>query len=101
MTVIRYSLLRTMLLFACMLAIYLLGVRDPVLLIALTGVSSIALSYFLLKGPREQMARQIAERAGRRLPNPPADHVDRVDRVRQFDKDADIEDREDDARRDP
>lgn len=85
----RYSLLRTLLLFGCMLALYLLGVRDPVLLIALTGVSSIALSYFVLKGPREQMARSLAERAGRRVQHQPMD---------EFDQDAVAEDREDDTR---
>ena len=96
MTILRYSLLRTMLLFACLLVLYLLGARG-VLLIALTAVSSIALSYFLLKGPREQMARQVAERAGRRLQHPPDGRASGGSR---FDEDAGVEDREDDARRD-
>jgi len=91
-TVLRYTLLRTMLLFGCMLALYLLGVHDPVLLIALTGVSSIVLSYFVLKGPREAMARTVAERASRRLNDEPVD---------AYEQDAEVEDREDDARRDP
>ena len=92
MNLLRYSLLRIMLLFACLLTLYLLGARG-VLLIALTAVSSIALSYFLLKGPREQMAQEVAERVGRRLPDP--------ERGNAFDEDANVEDREDDARRDP
>lgn len=90
MTVLRYSLLRIMVLFACMLVLWLVGVRDPVLLIALTGVTSIVLSYFVLKGPREAMAQTVAERAGRRLAQP-APH----------DPDADAEDTEADLRPPP
>ena len=96
MTLLRYSLLRTMLLFGCLLVLYLLGARG-VLLIALTMFSSIALSYFLLKGPREQLARQVADRVGRRLP----ERGDQSGRGNAFDEDANVEDREDDARRDP
>ncbi len=90
MTFLRYQLLRTMLLFGCMLTLWLVGVKDPAWLIGLTGVTSIALSYVLLKGPREEMTRLMAERAGRRLRHEPVDDHER---------DADIEDREDDARR--
>ena len=91
MTVLRYALLRTMVLFGCLLALYLLGVRNPVELIALTGVTSIALSYVLLRGPREAMARTVAERAARRLRDP-------ADARGQ---DELTEDRDDDARRAP
>lgn len=87
---LRYSLLRTMLLFGCMLALYLVGVHDPVLLIALTAVTSIVLSYFVLKGPREAMARTVAERAALRLQHQPVD---------SFDEDAAVEDLEDEQRR--
>ena len=89
---LRYSLLRTLLLFGCLLALYLLGVHDPLPLIALTAVTSLVLSYFVLKAPREAMARTVAERAARRLQHQPGD---------AFEQDAAIEDREDDARRDP
>lgn len=85
MTVLRYSLLRMLVLFASMFALYLVGVRDPVLLIALTAVTSIVLSYFVLKGPREAMAQAVAERAGRRLPKAGSDEA--------------AEDGEDEARR--
>lgn len=66
MTVLRYSVLRLLLLFGCLLVLWLVGVRNPVLLIALTAVASITLSYFLLKGPREAMAQTLADRATRR-----------------------------------
>jgi hypothetical protein len=104
-TVLRYSLLRTLLLFACMFTLYLVGVRDPLPLLLLTGVTSIVLSYFLLKGPREAMARTIAEHAQRRMP---AVHPDDLPSgaqgatpARRTDLDALAEDREDDARRAP
>ena len=95
---LRYSLLRTMLLFGCLLALYLVGVRNPLLLMVLTGVTSIALSYVVLKGPREQMARDLAQRAARRMRNEPVD---------AFEQDGVTEDREaernrgDDVRREP
>lgn len=92
MTILRYSLLRTMLLFGCMLTLWLVGVRDPGWLIGLTGVTSILLSYFLLKGARAEMARLAAERAAQRMRHEPVD---------DYERDADIEDREDDARRGP
>lgn len=90
MTVLRYSLLRTMLLFGCMLALWLVGVRDPLPLLAATAATSLVVSYFVLKGPREQMTRLAAERAGKRLRHEPVDG---------YERDADVEDREDDARR--
>ena len=75
MTVLRYSLLRILLLLGCLLFLYLVGVRNPVLLIALTAVASITLSYFLLKGPREAMAQTLADRAARRQHRPDADEL--------------------------
>ncbi|MEO7745343.1 MAG: DUF4229 domain-containing protein [Actinomycetota bacterium] len=92
MTVLRYTLLRTMLLFGCMLTLYLVGVHDPLPLLGLTAVTSIVLSYFVLKGPREAMARTVAEHAARRLQHEPVD---------AFDEDAAVEDAEDDTRRTP
>ena len=86
----RYQLLRAMLLFGCMLTLWLVGVKDPTTLLFATAISSLVLSYFVLKGPREELARLMSERAGRRLRHEPVD---------AFEQDADIEDREDDARR--
>jgi antibiotic biosynthesis monooxygenase (ABM) superfamily enzyme len=66
-TVVRYSLLRIMLLFGCMLVLWLLGawlpaLRHPVWLLIATAVTSVTLSYFVLRGPREELARQLAQR---------------------------------------
>jgi uncharacterized membrane protein YfcA len=70
-TVLRYSLLRIMLLFGCMLVLWLLGawvpaLRDPVWLFLATAVTSVALSYVVLRGPREELARQLAQRVEER-----------------------------------
>jgi Protein of unknown function (DUF4229) len=73
MTVLRYSVLRLLLLFGCLLVLWLVGVRNPVLLIALTAVVSVTLSYFLLKGPRDAMAQTLADRAARRAEHTRAD----------------------------
>jgi antibiotic biosynthesis monooxygenase (ABM) superfamily enzyme len=67
----RYSLLRIMLLFGCMLVLWLLGawlpaLRDPVWLLFGTAVTSLALSYFVLRGPREELARQLAAKVDER-----------------------------------
>ena len=83
-TVLRYSLLRLLLLFGCMLVLWLVGVRNPVLLLLATAVSSIALSYVVLRGPREALARDLA------------DHVDQ--RLARSNRDADAEDAEIDRR---
>src|SRR5215213_2754535 len=65
-TMLSYSLLRIMLLFGCMLVLWLVGVRDPVWLLLATAVSSVALSYVVLRGPREELARQLAARVDER-----------------------------------
>jgi hypothetical protein len=85
MTVLRYSVLRLLLFFGCLLLFYLVGVREPVLLIVLTAVASLVLSYFFLRGPRDAMAQTLAERAARRIGH------------RQSDLDDAAEDAEDDA----
>lgn len=86
MTVLRYSVLRLMLLFGCLLILWLVGLRNVVLLLSATAVLSFGLSYFLLKGPRDAMAQTLAERAARRMAEP-------VD-----DPDAQAEDAEDEGR---
>jgi hypothetical protein len=82
---LRYSLLRIMLLFGCMLVLWLVGawlpaLREPVWLLIATAVTSVALSYFVLRRPREELARQLAQRV--------------EDRTRRRRTDADIEDEE-------
>lgn len=92
MTVVRYTLLRLLLLFGVMIAIWLLGglvpaLRDPVLLVLFTTVVSVVLSYVVLRGPREAMTAQFASRVSGRLP------------ARDVDPDTAAEDAEADAAR--
>lgn len=93
MTVMRYTLLRLMLLFGVLIALWLLGglvpaLRDPVLLVMFTVVVSVVLSYFVLRGPREAMTAQLAGRAAVRSA-----------RAQDVDPDAEAEDAEAEAAR--
>lgn len=67
-----------MLLLGVLVALWLLGglwapLRDPLLLVIATAVVSVVLSYFVLRGPREAMTQQIAERVAGRVGPAPVD----------------------------
>jgi hypothetical protein len=64
-TFARYTLLRLLLLFAVLILLWLVGFRG-LLLIVLTLVVSVPLSYFVLKGPRTAMTQQLADRMAAR-----------------------------------
>lgn len=75
----RYSVLRLLLFFGCLLVFFL--VRDltgiPVAaVVVLAAVTSLALSLVVLRGPREEMAARMAERINNRLPGEPAPDSD-------------------------
>jgi hypothetical protein len=68
----RYSVLRLMIFFGLLCALWLLGLRDASQrwwLLGVSAVGSMVVSYFVLQGPRAQfsasIARRIEERAGR------------------------------------
>jgi Protein of unknown function (DUF4229) len=68
----RYSVLRLMIFFGLLCALWLLGLRDASQrwwLLGISAVGSMVVSYFVLQGPRAQfsasIARRIEERAGR------------------------------------
>lgn len=68
----RYSVLRLMIFFGLLCALWLLGLRDDSQRWTLLGISalgSMLVSYFLLKGPRAEfsakIARHVDERAHR------------------------------------
>ncbi|MGE9807398.1 MULTISPECIES: DUF4229 domain-containing protein [unclassified Janibacter] len=75
---IRYFLLRMLVFFACLAALWLAGLRErneqPWLIVG-AGVLSIIVSAFVLKPFREDVARQLEERAARRI-DIPEDAVD-------------------------
>lgn len=66
---VRYSLLRLMIFFGVLAALWLLGLRDrdeQLLLLVLSALISMAISFVVLKRFREDYSRQIAERLQRR-----------------------------------
>ncbi len=76
MTLVRYSLLRMLILFICLLTLWLAGVREPTWLMVGTAISSVTVSFFALRGPREELARQVAQRVAGRLPSAEEPHSD-------------------------
>ena len=79
MTVVRYSILRLLIFFGVLLALWLVGIRNnPVLLIALSAIISAVVSYALLRGMRDEITAKLMDRheaklqakqSGRRLPS--------------------------------
>jgi len=68
----RYSVLRLMIFFGLLCALWLLGLRDASQrwwLLGISAVGSMVVSYFVLQGPRAQLsasiARHVDERAHR------------------------------------
>ncbi len=78
----RYSVLRMLIFFGFVCALWLLGLRDPSqrwwLLIG-SALGSAVVSYFVLLGPRAQLSAKIAHRVderARRLEQSPKDEID-------------------------
>jgi hypothetical protein len=66
---VRYTLLRLLIFFGCLILFWLVGLRRPdqqVYLLLASALSSVALSYFLLRREREQFSEKIAARIERR-----------------------------------
>lgn len=68
----RYSVLRMLIFFGFLCALWLLGLRDEGeqwWLLGLSALGSMVVSFFLLRGPRAEfsatIARHVDERAGR------------------------------------
>ena len=68
----RYSVLRLLIFFGFLLALWLLGLKDESQrwwLLGISALGSMVVSYFVLQGPRAQfsarIARHVDERAGR------------------------------------
>jgi O-antigen ligase len=59
---LKYTVLRLVLFVAALAVFALLGARG-ILAVLLAAVASVALSFVLLRGPREELSRAIAERA--------------------------------------
>ena len=66
---IQYTLLRALIFFVCLIVFYLLGLRGPEnlpLLVLAAALSSMVISYFLLRGMREKFSAQIAHKIEQR-----------------------------------
>jgi hypothetical protein len=90
-SVLRYSVLRILLFFGCLLVFALVrqATGMPVVaMVILAAATSLALSLVVLRGPREEMAARIAGRISDRLP-PEA----------RVDSDEAVEDAQDEAAR--
>lgn len=78
----RYSVLRLMIFFGFLCALWLLGLRDPSqrwwLLIG-SALGSAVVSYFVLQGPRAQLSVKIANRVDGRARRLEQGHKDEID----------------------
>ena len=64
---LRYTVLRLLIFFGCLAFFWLVGLRNnEILLLAVSAVVSVALSYFLLRSQRDRFSEQIADRLERR-----------------------------------
>ncbi|WP_226346645.1 DUF4229 domain-containing protein [Agilicoccus flavus] len=59
---VRYTLARLFVFFACLFVLWLVGLRDPILLLLVAATLSLVLSMWLLSGMREQMSREVYDR---------------------------------------
>lgn len=76
---VKYSVLRLGIFVACFGLLWLFGLRSPdqlLLLLILAAVASMVISFFALKGPRDELAVRIDDRVRRvrdRRPEPDSD----------------------------
>lgn len=67
---LKYSILRLGLFAACLGLLWLVGLRSPdqqILLVALAALISMGLSFFLLRGPRDEVSARITEKLEKRI----------------------------------
>ena len=81
----RYSVLRLMIFFGLLCALWLLGLRTW-LLLGVSALGSMAVSYFVLRGPRAQFSSSIVHHLD--------DRAQRAEKARPHEIDAHAEDAE-------
>jgi hypothetical protein len=65
--VLRYTVLRLLIFFGCLVFFWLVGLRnDQILLLLVSAAVSVLLSFFLLRSQRDRFSEQIADRMERR-----------------------------------
>jgi C4-dicarboxylate-specific signal transduction histidine kinase len=80
----RYTVLRLMIFFGLLCALWLLGLRDVSQrwwLLGLSAVGSVVVSYFVLQGPRAQFSASIARRVDERARRAEQAGTDRTDEI--------------------
>lgn len=85
----RYSVLRLMIFFGLLCALWLLGLRDPSQrwwLLGLSAVGSMVVSFFVLREPRAQFSASIVHRLD--------DRAERAEQARAHEVDEHAEDTE-------
>ncbi len=78
----RYSVLRMMIFFGFICALWLLGLRDPSQrwwLLGISALGSAVVSYFVLQGPRAQLSAKIAQRVDERARRIEQSRKDEID----------------------
>ena len=64
---LRYTVLRLLIFFGCLLFFWLVGLRnDQILLLLVSAATSVLLSFFLLRSQRDRFSAQIADRLEKR-----------------------------------
>jgi len=75
---VRYSVLRLMMFFGFLLALWLLGLRGAWLL-GFSALGSMVVSYFVLREPRAQFSASIARRIDERSARAERARADEID----------------------
>jgi hypothetical protein len=86
----RYSVLRLMMFFGFLCALWLLGLRD-VWLLAISALGSMVVSYFVLQGPRAQFSARIARHVDERAARAERARSDEIDEDTEADEDAEAD----------
>lgn len=83
----RYAVLRLMIFFGFLCALWLLGLQRWWLLIG-SALGSAVVSYFVLQGPRTQLSVKIASRVDERARRLEQSHMDEIDEDVEADQDS-------------
>jgi hypothetical protein len=82
----RYTVLRLMIFFGLLCALWLLGLREW-LLLGLAALGSVVVSYFVLQGPRAQFSASIARRVDEHARRAELAHTGEIDEDAEADGD--------------
>jgi len=87
----RYTVLRLMIFFGFLCALWLLGLQDASQrwwLLGLSAVGSMVVSYFVLRGPRAQFSARIARHVDERAARAELARKDEIDEDTEADEDS-------------